>query len=229
MTPTAAPRQWRCLVALLSLLAVMAALVAAVAMPVTARHAAYRDAIDQSRRDLVRYQRIIDAAPALRAEIERLRDTEDASAYYLSRPTSALAAAELQDKAKEVVRANGGTLTSTQVLQTRGAGAGDDERVVIRVQMTGDTPALQRVMYRLEAGQPLLFIDKLTVQAAGRTTARATRRPNRAGRRTTPQASTPPKPRVPLRPALTVSFDLSGYRAIDTLSPDQPDRAPGGR
>ena len=209
---SSAPKRWRCLISLLAVLILIALLAAAVAVPVMARHEFYRDNIDQARRNLVRYRRIIDEAPALRAEIERLLDAADSTTFYLSETTAALAAAELQEMAKEVVRANGGTLTSTQVLQTRGGAQGSDGRVMIRVQMSGDTEALQRVVYALESGQPLLFVDKLTVQARprarGRTRVQARRRPARAKRGTARE----PGPAPTVKTALTVSFDLSGYR-----------------
>jgi general secretion pathway protein M len=193
-----APRGWRCLVSLLAVLALAAGLAATVAIPVAAKHAFYRESIEQSEADLARYRRIIAEAPGLRAEIERLRSAAESASYYLGKSTRPLAAAELQEKAKQAVELNGGALTSTQVLQARG----DEGQVTVRVQLSGDTEVLQKVLYSLESGQPFLFVDNLTVRSSVHRRRRSTRHRSAA-----PQGRT----------VLTVSFDLSGYMETGKL------------
>jgi hypothetical protein len=69
-------------------------------------------------------------------------------------------------------------------------------RITLRVRMTGTTETLFDVLYALEAGSPILFIDDLDIQG---------QRGTASGDAGSAEADT-----------LTVAFDLSGYLAKET-------------
>jgi general secretion pathway protein M len=77
---------------------------------------------------------------------------------------------------------------------------GGFSKVTIRVQMTSDTDALQKVLYDLESHEPLFFIDNLQVRA------RPVRQPRRRLRGNAQQP-----PQAPSTVQLTTRFELAGF------------------
>jgi general secretion pathway protein M len=146
--------------------------------------------IEEARNQLARFERMAAMRPALTRQVNEFRAKEESLGYYLTGRTDALAAAALQDRVNTLVSDKGGTLSSVQPMP----GVEDHglTRVTLRVQMTGTTEALFDILYALESGAPLVFIDNLDIQssqqASGGTDSTAL-----------PSAD------------LTVAFDLSGY------------------
>jgi general secretion pathway protein M len=147
--------------------------------------------IADDRDQLAHLQRLVATRPALTAEVDALEHRQDSDGYYLSGGTDALAAVALQNRLKEVA-SNGAAVRSMQPL------AGADEhgfrRVTVRVQLTATTQALFRVLYALESGRPLVFVDNLDVQ-----------------NRTVPVLDQDGGETLAEDPSLAVAFDLYGY------------------
>jgi general secretion pathway protein M len=89
---------------------------------------------------------------------------------------------------KQVVDRNGGELISTQIVQQDEEGAQNSAR--LRVHLRTDLNASAQILYLLESGKPLLFLDKLTISS------RLVRGAAKAG---SPQVS------------LDMNFDVTGF------------------
>lgn len=174
--------------ALALLVAVLAGVYGA-AEPLLAEYQAYGTSIDQSRELLQRYQRIGNTRSPLQKQAEELRRRLRARGGYLPGASDSLAAAELQNRVKKIVRAAGGTIKSTQTLtpkDTRGL-----RQIDIRVQLSADIVALQKSVHALEADDTYLFLDNVDI------------RRQRSRRRRKSAATVPP---------LVIRFDVHGYR-----------------
>jgi len=90
-------------------------------------------------------------------------DTVPAGSPLLEGPTVTVAGASLLQRVAGAVTKVGGTILSSQVelqgLQSKAGFVG----VIANCEL--DQPALQKLLYDLEAGMPFLFIDQLVVQA----------------------------------------------------------------
>lgn len=185
------------LVALLLLLAMMAAAYVFIADPLVVAYSETDEAIDNTRVYLGHVERLGATRPEFAKQMAELDRRHVAQGYYLSGGTDALAAVALQDRLKQIIEANGGTLRSIQPL------AGMDEqgfrRVTVRVQMTGTIESLFRTAYSLEAGMPLVFIENIGIQ-------------NRTARHT---STTTDDSELTQEPILTVGFDLYGYLPLE--------------
>jgi len=171
------------------LLAVLLLLALVVLLPWQAKMAEYGERIDTLANQLARFEGMRGAGPRLEAEHTALQERLKKSVFFLDAGTPALAAAALQNRIKEVITAQGATLVSTQNVEE--IVKEKPRRIALRVRMSGDDAALLKVVYELEGGTPLLFIDNLSVRA--RTKARG-----RGKNRT-------------VETLLDVQFDLAGY------------------
>jgi general secretion pathway protein M len=80
---------------------------------------------------------------------------------YLTGGSEAIVAADLQNRLKTLIANAGGKLASTQVLPaTEEAGF---RQVSVRVRLNTSINGLSTLLYELETGEPLLFIDNLDV------------------------------------------------------------------
>jgi general secretion pathway protein M len=129
---------------------------------------AYRDNADAIERAeiLLRRQRALAAQrPLLLARVEEEKENAEAVAGYLLGPSDALAAAQLQDRLKAVIEAAGGELRSTRILPAEAVEASPGtRRTALQVQMIVTIEGLAEVLYGLEAGQPYVLIDELSVR-----------------------------------------------------------------
>jgi general secretion pathway protein M len=149
--------------ALLLLATALAAVYIWIVAPIAAAYARTDADIAETRELVDRYDRLAAARPSLEAQLAAIAQKPDTAAYYLIGATDALAAAALQARVTALVEQSGATLLSIQTLATteeRGL-----RRVAIRLQMTAETSPLVRVLYGLEAGIPLLFVDNLELQS----------------------------------------------------------------
>lgn len=158
------PGQSRALAALLLLLVVSAA-VAGVALPVWLLNQRYDSALEDYTDRLARYQRVV----ALRPAIEEAIKTVEARAghqYYLKPASPALSAAELQGLVTRIIETHRGRIAASQALPAKEDGqAAEPVKVAISVQMIASIVPLLMILHTLEASQPYLFVDQLTVQA----------------------------------------------------------------
>lgn len=148
------------------LVAILAALGALVVEPVTAKFASYDRAVAQSQALLARYLRIGGERERLQVQLEQVRRTQASRGGFLEGASGELVAAELQNKAKNLVDANGGNLKSVQILKEQDEN--NFRRVAIRVTMTANTVAVQNIFYSLETANPYLFLDNVDIRASRR-------------------------------------------------------------
>ena len=167
-------------------------LLAGYALVVAPVMAAYREVgkdIEEQQLLLQRYRSLASQRPKLSAQLADLEQQAATAGGYLKGPSDALAAAELQDRARAIIEGAGGSLRSTQILP---ASAVDSKvpvrRAILRIQLGIDIKGMQKVLYELETGQPYLFVDELTV------------RQQRMRRSKEPE-----------EPVLDVSFEVFGY------------------
>jgi len=162
--------------------------------------AAYREVgqqIEAAQLLLQRYRSLASQRPELNARLAELERQAAQVGGYLKGSSDALAAAELQDHARAVIEAAGGSLRSTQILPASPVDSTVPlRRAALRIQLGVDVEGLQKVLYRLETGQPFLFVDQLTVRQ----------------QRTRRRSGDPDQ-----EPVLDVSFEVYGYvRAAET-------------
>jgi len=92
---------------------------------------------------------------------------------FLEGPTVTVAGATLLQRVASAVGSVGGTIQSSQV-DVLGTQA-KDGFVGLVVSCEMEQPALQKLLYDLEAGMPFLFVDQLDVQVPQTTAANETR------------------------------------------------------
>jgi general secretion pathway protein M len=156
---------------------------------------AYRDGetrIEQSKQLLQRFEGLAQQRSLLADRLAEQEERAASAAGYLTGPSDALAAAQLQDRVKSVVEGAGGELRSTQILPAEQL-EGDlgFRRATLRVHFVVTIEGLEETLYELEARQPYLIIDDVTVRQE-----RVRRR-----RRDDPERE----------PILDVSLELFGY------------------
>lgn len=156
------PAVGRLLALALLVVAVGAVWVLAVA-PVTARYEAYERSIAQSQELLARHLRIAAARDELESQLQELRRAHAASGRFLDGGSIELVAAEVQNKVKTLIDAHGASLKSMQALAPEEVGG--FRKVTVRVNLTGDTQALQKIFYAVETANPYLFLDNVDVRS----------------------------------------------------------------
>lgn len=184
---------------LAAMLLLIVALVAAYTFLLEPIVVGYRETdrqIEDVREQLARYHRLAAMRPVLEDQMRQSDGETSSEGYYLSGGTDALAAAGLQDQVNALVQGKGGSLRSLQPMP------GIDEqgfrRITLRVQMTATSEALFEILYALEAGTPILFVDNLDIQSRF-----IRHRPKEGDLQAAPD-----------EPLLTVGFDLFGYMPI---------------
>jgi len=180
----------RRLLAAVILVLVLAAGYLVTIRPVSQLHGRNHETIADLAFRIQRFERIAESQSASQAALDRLARNNPSARYYLTSTRPALAATELQQLVRNTIDRSEAQLISTQVIT--GQDAVDHSTATVRVRMSGDIGALQSVLYSLEAGKPLLFVDDVSIIASSmpRTSARA------------------PQPGGGL---LNISFDVSGY------------------
>ncbi len=181
--------KWASRTAALSILFVLlGALYLFVVGPLVEAYRTTDEAIEQTGDQLARYENISKNYPSLKAQLEKLTRRQAASGVYLAGDTDALAAAALQEDVSATIERNGGKLRSIQILPV--TNDGEFKRVSVRVQLTATLGAFTQILYTLEAGKPVTFVDNLDVK-------------NRRARRTAKDQDQDPE--------LVIRFDLFGY------------------
>ena len=158
--------------------------------PLVAQHRRYDDRLAELEERLQRYLNAAQTQSVTRDALNRVKRQGAAARYYLRSDDETLASAELQEHIKRVVDRSGGQLASTQVLASQRAEHANVASV--RVTLRGDSEALQKVLYGLETGRPMLLLDNVSIRRSGRAFVRR-------GKQTAPT--------VPLQ----ISFEASGY------------------
>lgn len=174
--------------ALLLLLFVVASFVSLLIFPYVSAYSAQAGEIDRKQRQITTYEQLAASEDALQQELALLKRSNPAAAYFVDGETPALASARMQQYVKQIIERNGGELISTQIVQQETAS--DASSTTLNVTLRTDVNASSQILYLLESGKPLLFLDKVTI---------STRLVRGTGTTATPQI------------ALDMSFDVTGY------------------
>jgi hypothetical protein len=91
--------------------------------------------------------------------------------YYWKGNTPALVASDIQGTVTRIIEANNAKIFSSQTLASPDDGKSTGPaKVSISVQLSAAIVPLQLILHAIEANQPYLFIDQLTVRSnSGRT------------------------------------------------------------
>jgi len=88
----------------------------------------------------------------------------DAASVFLLGETEALAGAALQRLVATTVENAGGRLEESEISRPEGP-EGEPGAVSLRVSFDADIVALQRILFELETGAPILILQALTIEA----------------------------------------------------------------
>jgi len=148
--------------ALLLLLTAILAGYALIVEPIISGYSETDRQIEEARDQLARFERAAAMRPALVKQMKELNERRTSGGYFLAVSTDALAAAGLQDQVRDLVIEKGGSIRSIQPMP--GVASDGLTRITLRVQMAGTIETLLDVLYALETGNPILFVDSLDVQ-----------------------------------------------------------------
>lgn len=154
--------------ALTLLIAVLAAVYALTVMPLRSAYSETRAQLAEQHELLARYRAIAERRPEMRDRVRTLRRRQADSGLFLSGETDALAAAALQDRISATAQGAGGDVRSMQGQEPKQ----EDglTRVGMNVQVVADIRSLRDLLYQLETGRPLLFVEDLEVRGRLRRT-----------------------------------------------------------
>lgn len=182
-------RLLRCVVSATLAITLLVLLGVAVVLPWWTQMELYEEeALDTAER-MGRYQNLIASKQVLAKELQQLRANQNKQGLFVTAPSTELAAAQLQKRAKDAVSKAGGTLVSTQNLEPDPEDI--PEKIRVRVRMKGDAGALAEVLHDIESAHPLMFVENIRIKS------RRTVKGRRKNRVTTYD--------------LDVNFDLAGY------------------
>ena len=153
------PRQRMLAVALLVVAVVL--VLAVLLGPLVLLHKHYDDTIAELTDRIERYRRVAAQAPEYRKALEVIRE-KNGRRFFLKNNAANLAGAELQEQVRTAIETNGGRITTSQ-----NQGPKDDGRfrqIVVTVQFFASTPALQKILYAIEAQPPYLTIESMTLR-----------------------------------------------------------------
>ena len=120
--------------------------------------------IAQNQEELLQLRKEIAREGALRKENSELAAIgEDASLMLLQGETTGIAGANLQKLMSGLVLQHGGAASSIQILPTKEDG--NLVRIPISLSISVGIDGLRDILYGLETGTPLLFIDDITIRS----------------------------------------------------------------
>ena len=156
--------------------------------PLVSLYVSQASDIDRKVSQIARYRQVSENQESLEQELALLKRRSPAASYYIAGETPALASAKMQQYLKQIVQKNGGELISTQILkEDEPESAGSTS---LRVHLRAELESSWQILYALESGRPLLFLDNVVI----------TSRPVRAR-----------KPADAPSISLDMNFDVTGY------------------
>jgi len=154
------PSQQRALAAALLLVALVVVL-SVLLLPLLLLHKHYDDTIATVTDRLERYRRVAAQAPEYRKALETMRE-KDGRRFFLKNTAPNLAGAELQEQVRAAIEGNGGRITTSQNQGPRDEGR--FRQIVVTVQFFATTPALQKILFAIEAQPPYLAIENMSIR-----------------------------------------------------------------
>lgn len=148
--------------ALALLAAVLLVAASAVTVPLWLLNRHYDSAIEDAATRLERYYKIAGMREGLQKKIVEVKALGAAN-HFLKSASPALAAAEIQEQAKNIVETSGGKLNSIQILPHKDDGL--YRQVSVTLQLAGTLSATKKMLYAFESSRPYLFIDNLSIRS----------------------------------------------------------------
>ena len=137
-------------------------ILAAIVVPVVLLHRHYDEHIARMSRQLRSQSALNAARPQLVRALEFIK-AKDARKLFLRGTTSALASAELQDQAKQVIESTGGKVVLVQGIAPKDDGPYRTVGATFHLNVSSSN--LRRMLHAVETREPYLFIDNLTIRA----------------------------------------------------------------
>ena len=185
------------------LVLIVAVVVFGVGEPLLQQKNGYSAAAARHERLIADYAtRRVDKA-ALKASLDRVRRDQATRTAFIIAKNATLAAAGIQGRVRRLVENAGGKVMSSQILKPDSTEL--FEKVTVRGNMRTTIETLQKVLYRLEADKPFLFVDNILIRTSPRQATRRNRARARARVRTRTGAGTMEEG------ILNVRFEVSGY------------------
>jgi len=154
------PSRQRLLAAALLVVAVVL-LLSVLLLPLLLLHKHYDDTNTELADRLERYGRIAAQAPEFRKALDAMRE-KDGRRFFLKNSAANLAGAELQEQVRAAIESNGGRITTSQNQGPKEEGR--FRQIIVTVQFFASTPALQKILYALEAQPPYLSVENMTLR-----------------------------------------------------------------
>src|SRR6202171_3385040 len=154
------PSRQRALAVALFVVAIAIAL-SVLLLPVILLHKHYDDAIAELTDRLSRYSRVAAQAPEYRKALDAIRE-KDGRRFFLKNTAPNLAGAELQELVRAAIEGNAGRITTSQNQAPRDEGR--FKQITVTVQFFASTPALQKILFALEARPPYLAVENMTLR-----------------------------------------------------------------
>ena len=151
------------LVAVAILIGIGAAAWFMLAEPLIASFFEHRESIARSQEMLVKYKALVSTSKEIDLGLRKLHTAQQNEDRLLKGASTQLVGAMLQNRLKEIIDVNKGSLTSIQVLPVR-----DEEgfkRIPLAVTLTASVESLQKIVYMIEDESPYLFIENLELQS----------------------------------------------------------------
>jgi len=152
----------RRLLALTILLAVAFAVWALIANPLMALQVQNARAIEGTKQLIAGFSRAAADRPRLQESLKAIEGRQTGQGKLLASKNADLAAAELQQRLKQVIGASGGTAESISILQPEDRAS--FRKITLRVAVASNTVALQKILHALENSAPYLYIQNLDVR-----------------------------------------------------------------
>lgn len=148
------------------LIAALLLLYAIIIMPAFSKRNEYAQQIEELQFQYIRFNKLANQRDNIREQLDNLRQHQtDTSGFLEDKPVS-LAAAELQNRIKNIIESRNGNLISAQVVQHDSNAPFPEIR--IRFQIRAGIETLQQVFYALESGKPTLLLDNIYLQKRNR-------------------------------------------------------------
>jgi hypothetical protein len=154
------PSRQRVLAVALLVVAIVVALLTLL-LPLVLLHRHYDDRIAELTDRLERYRRVAAQAPEYRKALEAMRE-RDGRRFFLKNAAPNLAGAELQELVRSAIESNGGRITTSQNQVPRDEGR--FRQISVSVQFFASTPALQKILYAIEASPPYVLVENMTLR-----------------------------------------------------------------
>jgi general secretion pathway protein M len=154
-------RQQR-LLALAILVLLVGVLVTIAVLPVWSANRHYSQTITALEGRLLQLQRAAAIGANLQPQYQQLKRLQASDRHYLKSSSEALAAAELQRLVKGTAQASKVEVLSMQTLPT--IQEEDVLRCALKVLMRGDLVNIVQMFHTLEAGNPFLFLDNVSIR-----------------------------------------------------------------